>query len=646
MKTEDRSGTIERTVLTAHLTNKHVCARLSHAWPSEGLYRSRYANLLGGWACSHFSRYGDAPGPALEVRFAEFSNTSQDAETVKLVESLLAGLSADWTAAGDINPEYVLDIAQKHIDDVALERALSAAQAARARGDTADARAILSKVSPCLVSGNTWIDPFLDREAMKAAFEEATHPLIKFKGPLGQLFKNVFCRDSLIAFRAIAKAGKSFNLLDIVKKAVQQGNRVAYFCLGDMSQSQVLARLGQRVARKPMEPGDYQIPTGFDSESLTPFPIMKTMHWDTPLTAEEASDAGEEFIRAAGGGPDDVRCRLSVHASRALNVIDLRGMLQQWAVGGWTPDCIAEGSLVLTDRGLVPIESVSYSDRLWDGENWVSHGGAICKGVRNVITHAGITATPDHMVYSENGWRTIESCRSMGLRVAQTGIGGDAVRVGTHYVSDSTSTNIAAEEREEDTDEVRVCAVCGVRKGKVGIDREYQEGELPPVRVWDIINAGPLHRFTVQGRLVHNCVVIDYLDLLGKLPGLETRESLEETWQQMRAITQVFHCCGIVATQSDADGYGKDMLDMGNFNGTRTSNDAVSAMYGISASDAEAAMGLQRIYNIANRNNPDKRVVVTAGSRSVACPMMFSMFLSDVAEDEDKPKPKRKAKKS
>lgn len=81
-----------------------------------------------------------------------------------------------------------------------------------------------------------------------------------------------------------------------------------------------MQRLGQRVAKKPMEPGDYQIPTGFDPESPTPFPIMKTMHWDTPLTADEASDAGEAFIRAAGGGKDDVRCRLSVHASRALNV--------------------------------------------------------------------------------------------------------------------------------------------------------------------------------------------------------------------------------------------------------------------------------------------------------------------------------------
>ena len=34
---------------------------------------------------------------------------------------------------------------------------------------------------------------------------------------------------------------------------------------------------------------------------------------------------------------------------------------------------------------------------------------------------------------------------------------------------------------------------------------EQTEGE-----VWDILNAGPRNRFTVQGLLVHNCLVLDH----------------------------------------------------------------------------------------------------------------------------------------
>ena len=54
--------------------------------------------------------------------------------------------------------------------------------------------------------------------------------------------------------------------------------------------------------------------------------------------------------------------------------------------------CIAEGQLVLTDHGLVPIEKVTLEHRVWDGENWVRHDGVIFKGEREVITYEGLTA--------------------------------------------------------------------------------------------------------------------------------------------------------------------------------------------------------------------------------------------------------------
>lgn len=63
--------------------------------------------------------------------------------------------------------------------------------------------------------------------------------------------------------------------------------------------------------------------------------------------------------------------------------------------------CIAEGQLVLTDRGLLPIESVTTDHKLWDGENWVNHEGVIYKGEREVIEYEGLKATLDHLVWIE-----------------------------------------------------------------------------------------------------------------------------------------------------------------------------------------------------------------------------------------------------
>ena len=91
-------------------------------------------------------------------------------------------------------------------------------------------------------------------------------------------------------------------------------------------------------------------------------------------------------------------------------------------------NCIAEGTMILTDRGLVPIEKVTTQMKLWDGIEYVPHGGIVFKGERNVIEYAGLTATPDHKVWSEHHWRTHGECAASGKPISCTGIEGKAVR--------------------------------------------------------------------------------------------------------------------------------------------------------------------------------------------------------------------------
>ena len=122
--------------------------------------------------------------------------------------------------------------------------------------------------------------------------------------------------------------------------------------------------------------------------------------------------------------------------------------------------CIAEGQLVLTNEGLVPIERVRTEHLLWDGESWVSHDGVIFKGEREVITYEGLTATPDHLVWVEGQSQPIQF--------------GDAASCGAHLVQTGTA----------------------IRLG---------ENHQRTARLYDIRNAGKHHRFTVSGKLVHNC---------------------------------------------------------------------------------------------------------------------------------------------
>lgn len=97
--------------------------------------------------------------------------------------------------------------------------------------------------------------------------------------------------------------------------------------------------------------------------------------------------------------------------------------------------CIAEGQLVLTNHGLIPIEKVTTDDHLWDGEQWVHHEGVIYKGKREVITYEGLTATPDHLVWIEGQSQPIQFgiAASCGSHLVQTGDGGKAIRLGENY---------------------------------------------------------------------------------------------------------------------------------------------------------------------------------------------------------------------
>ena len=147
--------------------------------------------------------------------------------------------------------------------------------------------------------------------------------------------------------------------------------------------------------------------------------------------------------------------------------------------------CVLEGTLVLTDQGEVPIEHVTPSHKVWDGIEWVSTMGAIFKGVKDVITYDGLSATPDHEVWVEDGRKVpFGAAAAQSLRLARTGAGRTPLGFGGVGVAgDSPDQRLP------------------LRAGAVrGLQHDQTQG-----RVWDLLNCGPRSRFTANGRLVSNC---------------------------------------------------------------------------------------------------------------------------------------------
>lgn len=270
-------------------------------------------------------------------------------------------------------------------------------------------------------------------------------------------------------------------------------------------------------------------------------------------------------------------------------------------------NCVAEGSLVLTDVGLIPIEKITLEMKLWDGIEYVSHNGIIDNGIQEVIEYDGLEATPNHKVWTRVGWKTFRDAATQNIQIAHTGNGRKSIREIESYFE---RNSIQREKRQASslyfnrmsglfkTKFQRILECCRFKSRLSNLwqfsrlsspskvvtsslycgERQMHQSKQSPIfrlwwkgntiqisksdlygymghakswirkrityrqnkkqfalrswkssifntsrkyvksknnkicnkRVYDIINAGPRNRFTVNGLLVHNCLVLDF----------------------------------------------------------------------------------------------------------------------------------------
>lgn len=172
-------------------------------------------------------------------------------------------------------------------------------------------------------------------------------------------------------------------------------------------------------------------------------PATKRLWYDAEGAVRSAvRNPGESFdVRGllrvdSAKGPDDVEyVRIRLPSGRYLcyrNMhMDDAGKLLYEGVNQYTRKwelletyygklCIAQGTLVLTDAGWLPIEHVTSLHLLWDGEEWVSNEGLVRKGIKEVICLNGVWMTPDHEVLTTKGW--VRASQSEGLERADARI--------------------------------------------------------------------------------------------------------------------------------------------------------------------------------------------------------------------------------
>jgi len=128
---------------------------------------------------------------------------------------------------------------------------------------------------------------------------------------------------------------------------------------------------------------------------------------------------------------------------------------------------------------------------------------------------------------------------------------------------------------------------------------------------------------------VPEIIVADYLDLF--MPDPDTRhmtfrDQENKKWQRGRRLSQDRDVLFISASQSDAEGFNKKLLDKTNFSEDRRKLDHVTAMLGINMTIQEKMMGVARLNEIVARETEGTGVVTILHRLQMGRPILGSYF--------------------
>lgn len=357
MKTSQHDATDEKRILTGMIVSGAVLGRVADKWTREGLFRVRWANLVGGWCADYFRRYGAAPRRDIEGLFEAWAAGSTDESTVELVDRFLSELSDDYEQeAEDINPDYLVDMAGAHFNMVQLERMSEVVNGHIQAGhiDKAmDAVAGWGRVEMGMGAG---VELLSDRQALVDAFEDKAEPLITYPGDLGRFFGDQLGRDEFVAITGATGRGKTWWLMDIAWMAVRQRRRVAFFEVGDMSQGQIIRRFASRITGRPTKPPySVNIPTNITRDADGEVEIRtENKMFEGPLTPDIA---WLEFEKRTHRRPSaGSLLRISVHPNSTVNVGGISSVLDVWERDGWVPDVVVVdyADILAVPQGFVP----------------------------------------------------------------------------------------------------------------------------------------------------------------------------------------------------------------------------------------------------------------------------------------------------
>jgi hypothetical protein len=247
---------IERRIITGLIVSADYLRRVAPFW-SDDLVEAPEMRRIARWCLAHYERYHRAPDRDIEqIYLSAIRDESIPKAEAEAVERVLEAVSDDYERGDQFNSAYLYDQTVKFFRERELAQHNERVADLMERGQLEEAAALASGFRPRSWATSRGLDLGTEHgyERVRAAFEQASVPILTYPGALGEMLNRHMIRGGFVSLEGPEKRGKTFWLTDIAFRGLRQKCNVAFFQAGDLTESQYLRRMAIHLARRSDDP--------------------------------------------------------------------------------------------------------------------------------------------------------------------------------------------------------------------------------------------------------------------------------------------------------------------------------------------------------------------------------------------------------
>lgn len=339
---------VERQILTALIMSKPFLASAAPVLDLQ-LVESDTFRQVAKWCLEYYQQYEQSPRQHIKSMFNSWSELpGQDETKVEAMQAFLEELEPQYeTVEAELNLQYLLDTLGNFLSMRKMSKLKDDLEYALSEGSRETAENAVQGYHSVNLGDGVGIDVLNDRPAWQRAFADPLEPLIEFKGAAGKFLNKALTRDALIGIQGPEKRGKTWWCVEFILKALKSRRRVAMFQCGDLSEAQLLHRLGTRLTGAVGKEEDSHkmlvVPTALKwregEEGQEQREETGKLRVDVEgdeiapkgfLTYKRAVRACTKFLHNLALHRDEPLFMLSTHSNSSINVKGINGILERW----------------------------------------------------------------------------------------------------------------------------------------------------------------------------------------------------------------------------------------------------------------------------------------------------------------------------